>query len=294
MRIASVVAIAAVWSLGSCGQQSPSEPPKAKPGVTLSHERLPLGSPLEITYRFDVDSQAPPVGEDLRVFVHFVDADEELMWTDDHDPPIPTTQWKPRQRTEYTRTVWVPIYPYIGSAAIHMGLHSTRTQRRVTLSGEHVGQQAYRVAKLELLPQSENVFLVFKDGWNGPETAPNNPQVEWQWTKKREATLAFRNPKKDCLFYLELDNPSSAFPDGQAVQIKVGDEVVSQFQVEAGRLPVLHKIPVTATQLGTGEMVELRILTDKTFVPALLPGSTNKDSRELGIRVFHAFIQPNR
>jgi hypothetical protein len=38
------------------------------------------------------------------------------MWTDDHTPPVPTTQWKPGQTVEYTRTVFIPIFPYVGDA----------------------------------------------------------------------------------------------------------------------------------------------------------------------------------
>ena len=38
-------------------------------------------------------------------------------------------------------------------------------------------------------------------------------------------------------------------------------------------------------------MAELRIDVDQTFVPAKLPGGS-KDQRELGIRVYHAFIEP--
>jgi hypothetical protein len=41
-------------------------------------------------------------------------------------------------------------------------------------------------------------------------------------------------------------------------------------------------------------MVEVRVVVDKTFVPAQLPASTNKDPRELGIRVFHVFIEPKK
>ena len=42
------------------------------------------------------------------MFVHFLDADNERLWTDDHDSPIPTTQWKPGQIIEYTKTMFVP------------------------------------------------------------------------------------------------------------------------------------------------------------------------------------------
>jgi len=43
------------------------------------------------THRFDVAPDAPPFKEDDIVFVGVVNADEELMWTDDHYPPTPTS-----------------------------------------------------------------------------------------------------------------------------------------------------------------------------------------------------------
>jgi hypothetical protein len=39
-------------------------------------------------------------------------------------------------------------------------------------------------------------------------------------------------------------------------------------------------------------MVELQIGVDKSYVPALTPGANSKDPRELGVRVFHAFVDP--
>ena len=44
--------------------------------------------------------------------------------------------------------------------------------------------------------------------------------------------------------------------------------------------------------LGSADSAEIEIAVDKTFVPANLPGGTSKDPRELGIRVFHAFVEP--
>lgn len=290
-RIAVLAAAAA--SLCSCRHKVPPEPPVATPAVTLGHDKAPLGSPIEVTYRFDVAPDAPPFKENYRVFVGVVDTDQELMWHDDHDPPIPTTQWKPGQKIEYTRTVFIPIYPYIGDAAIHMGLHSTVTQKRLPLAGQDAGQRAYNVGKLQLLPQTENVFTVYKDGWHGPETPPNNPHFEWQWTRRKEATIDFKNPKKDCLFYFDIDNPSSTFPEGQHVQVKLGDHLVDEFTLMPAQ-QVLRRIPLTAAQMGTEDMAELTINVDKTFTPALVPASTNKDPRELGVRVFHAYIEPKK
>jgi hypothetical protein len=283
------IVIAGVAAVAACRHKQPPAPPVATPSVTLSQTRAPLGAPIEITYKFVVASDGH-FDENYRVMAHVVDSDEEMMWTDDHNPPTPTKEWKPGQTIEYTRTVFVPVYPYVGEATIQLGLYSTVSQKRLPLNGEDMGQRAYKVARLQLLPQSENVYTVFKDGWHPTEVAEHNASVEWQWTKK-EATLAFKNPRKDSVFYLEADNPGGVFLENQQVQVMIGSHMVDQFTISP-KQQVLRKIPLSASQLGATDMVELQIEVDKTFVPALVPASNSKDPRELGIRVFHAFIQP--
>ena len=49
---------------------------------------------------------------------------------------------------------------------------------------------------------------------------------------------------------------------------------------------------ITAAQLGTADVVDLKIAVDKTYVPAVITNGANRDPRELGVRVFHAYIQP--
>jgi hypothetical protein len=280
-----------LWAAASCSQETDTSPAVGTAQVTLSRAKAPLGSPLEVTYRFEVADDATALGN-RKVFVHFVDADEELMWTDDHDPPTPTSEWKPGGTIEYTRTVFVPIYPYIGRAKVLVGLYDPTTNERVRLDQPDRGDRSYQVAEFELLPQTENVFLIFKDGWHPAETAPDNPSVEWQWTKK-EATIAFRNPKRDATLFLQLDNPGAASPDAATqVEIRIGDQLIATEPVVASDAPV-RKIPLTAAQLGSGDMVEVRLVADKTFVPALDPAAKSTDTRELGVRVFHAFVQPS-
>ena len=180
-----VLCLAALVStalLAACRGKEAETTPVATPTVTLNHDRAPAGSPLEITYKFVVANDAK-FTEDYRVLVHVVDADDELIFTFDHNPPTPTTQWKPGQTVEYTRTVFIPVYPYVGEASIQVGLHSVSNQKRLPLAGEDVGQFAYKVAKLQLQPQTENVFTVYKEGWHPAEVAEHNSTVEWQWTK---------------------------------------------------------------------------------------------------------------
>lgn len=285
--VLALVVVATMAAGVGCRRKEPAAPPIATPTVTLNHERAALGSPLEITYKFVVANGAV-LDQDYYVMSHIVDADGQMMWDDDHTPPVPTSQWKPGQTLEYTRTVFVHVYPFVGDASIQVGLYSPTTQKRLPLSGEDAGQHAYKVARLQLLPQTENVFTIFKEGWHPGEVADRNSSVEWQWTK-HEAVLAFKNPKKDAVFYLDLDSPDSIAHEPQQAKVALGDSIVAEFGIKP-KDRLLKKIPLTAAQLGAAEMAELRITVDKTFVPALVTASNSRDPRELGVRVFHAFI----
>jgi hypothetical protein len=280
-------ALLVVSGAAACRSKPQEAAPVATPTVTLNHERAPLGSPLEITYKF-VPAEGATFPENYRVFVHVVDADEELMWTDDHDPPTPTTQWKAGQPVEYTRTIFVPVYPYVGEASILVGLHSIKDQHRLPLAGADAGQHSYKVARLQLAPQTDNIFTVKKDGWHPAEIVEGNAGIQWNWTKK-DATLAFKNPKEDCVLYLELDNPGGMFTDEQKVSVRMNDQALEELTVKPKAPPVLHRIALPAAALGTVDMAEIHFVVDKTFVPMQL-SSSSKDPRELGVRIFHAFV----
>ena len=280
------VLVTTIGAVG-CSSKEPETPAIATPTVTFDHDRVPAGSALEITYKFVVADGAT-FDQDYRVFAHVKDSDGERIWDDDHNPPIPTSQWKPGQTVEYTRTIFVPVFPYIGDATLEIGLHSTTgEEKRLTMNGENVGQHAYRVARLELQPQTENLYSVFKEGWNMVESAQQNSLVEWQWTKN-DAALAFKNPKKYATLYLDLDSPGSPF-DAQQVQIILGGQVVDTFQVTP-KDRLMRKVKLPAGGMGAGDMAELHILVDKTFVPAQVNPGASRDTRVLGVRVFHAYI----
>ena len=263
-----------------CSDNAVDEPAVATPSVTFNHDRVPIGSPLTVTYKFEVAPNAKIDG-DYTVFMHVLNPDGEQLWTDDHQPPRPTSTWKPGEVIEYPRSIFVPNYPYIGEAQVRVGLY--RGDHRLTLAGNEATRKEYLVHSFQLLPQSENVFLIYKDGWHPTEVAADNAAVEWQWTGKA-ATLSFRNPRKDSVFYLESDGRPDMFTPPQQVTIRVGDQAVASFTADF-KDKKLQTFPITAAQLGEGEMAELTIEVDRTFSP---PG----DIRELGIRVFHAFVDP--
>lgn len=273
-----------------CGRRADDAPPVATPSLTLSRPDAAIGSPMEMSYRFVVAPDAPAFAEDYWVFVHFLDTEGELMWTDDHQPPTPTRQWKPGSTLEYPRTMFVPKFPYVGETRVELGLYSRATGDRLPLAGETDGQRAYRVATFTLRLQSDNIFVVFRDGWHETEVGEEGSGIEWQWSKK-DATVSFRNPKRDILFYLEADQPVAALPEPQRAEIRLGPQVVDSFTLASGQRE-LRRVPISAAQLGTGETVDMMVSVDTTFVPAAVPALRSTDPRELGIRVFRAFVQP--
>lgn len=268
-------------------------PPVATPSFVASKSRVALGSPIDLTYKFDVATDAKFDG-DYRVFVHVVDADGKVIWYIDHDPPIPTSQWKPGQTIgPYTKTVFVPGAPYLGEATVRLGLH--RGAERLTLTAMDPADRAtaskeYKVGTLQILPSSENVLMVVESGWHPDEYSPENPANSWRWTQK-SAAMRFRNPRKDATLYLDFDARPDVFLPGQPQSVTVysNDQAVATFPAGAGQ--TMQRVPLTAAQMGTGEMSMLRIEVDKTFVPATLPTGGN-DRRELGLRVFHVFVEP--
>jgi hypothetical protein len=267
----------------ACSRKTEDEPPVATPSLTISRDHVAIGSPVKLTYRFDVADNAKIDG-DYWVFVHVLDPDGEQLWTDDHLPAVPTSQWRGGQKVEYTRTVFVPNYPYIGEARVRLGLYSQSTGKRLPLAGTAVSRREYSVAKFDLRPQSENIFLIYKDGWHSAEVDASNPASEWQWTQKT-GTISFRNPKKDATFYLEYDARVDLFNPPQQVTVRIGNQTIGTFAATS-KDRALTTFPISAAQFGTGDMVELTIDVDKTFKPG------SGDPRELGIRVFHAFVEP--
>jgi len=280
------VAGAGTLILSSCRGKAPAEVQLIRPSLQMNKTRAPIGSPIEVTYRFTLDPGFKPLDKNYRVFVHFLDSHGEQLFNDDHLPPQPTSNWKPGSTIEYPRTVFIPLYPYLGSATVEMGLYVPEEGQRLALQGTDSGQLAYRVGQIELLDQKENIFLVYKEGWHELESSPENPSVEWQWTKQ-EAVCSFKNPKTDTLLYLQADTNVAAFTAPLQIALLIGPSEVARFTV-ADRDPVLRKIPIPAAKMGAEDWVDLRIVSNQAFVPNV--AGQGNDTRQLALRVYHLYL----
>lgn len=290
MRRRLLVALLAACC-GACVNKTDTAMPVATATVALSEPGAAVESPIDVAYKFVVAADAPKIDKDYSVFVHFNDATGEQLWADDHQPAKPTSQWKPGDTVEYTRTMFVPKVAYTGKATIDVGLYLPGSDERLPLGGESVGKRAYRVGALEVRPQAGNTVVFYKTGWYDVEIVPDSPGVEWHWSKN-EAQFEFRNPKRDATFVVELDQPERNLTGSQSVTLKdPAGATLDAVTLAPGQREV-RRVAIPAAQLGSGDSVVLTLAVDRTFSPAYLPAAKNSDVRTLGVRVFHAYIQP--
>ena len=267
-----------------CSRQEESTPSVATPSVTLARDRVAIGSPFKVTYKFDVAPNAT-IRPRLLVFVHVLDDQGEQLWNDDHPPPTPTSPWKAGQTVEYTRTIFVPNYPYIGEAHVRLGLYSPSASQRLPLCATEVSRREYEVAKFQLLPQSENIFLIYKDGWHPAEVSSREPDDRVAVDEEGGDDLVPEPEEgRDLLPRVRRpDRPVRPPAAGHRALGRSGHRHVRRRLEGAEARRCSRSRPPSS---GPADMVELTLEVDQTFKPG------GGDSRELGIRVFHTFIEP--
>ena len=283
--------------------------PVASVEMSLRRSDVSIGGPLGMTIHFSVGSEFQPSEQNLRVLLHFVDSSGRLMWADDHDPVLPTSEWVRGETISYDRNVRVPLYPYVGDAVVLVGLYSPTTGERVLLGGEDIGARRYLGSEISFRPQTDANFVTFGQGWHPEEFSPDlNDQ--WRWTTER-ASLFFQNPSSDAVLYVEVDGRPELFEVPQKVGFFIEDENIYEFTLDnSGR--IFHQIDLSSERMGSRDVIRVDLGVDQTFRPDLSSGentaelgnsgqsqeeenpSSNllNDPRNLGIRVFYTFLEP--
>lgn len=252
------------------------------------------GSPVVITYRIAPQDGAT-VPDGLWMFVHLVDEQGGILWTDDHAPSVPSGQWRAAVPIAYARTTFVPRTPYTGRVSVDVGLFEPATGARFGLTGTDLGMATYRIAGFSVQPSADDVFIVFGEGWHDAETGGGTLGTSWRWTRG-SAALSFRNPGTrnpgtSATVLLDLDRPVGQSADPSHVEVRIGDQIVGAFDVSGAR--TIQAIALPQAVMGSAPTVELRLAVRPTFVPAALPQLRSIDSRELGVRVFNAYVAPD-
>ena len=267
---------------------SSSEPAPAVATLSAAIDRpvASPGSPVVIRYAMATLGQAPlPDGQWL--FVHFVSDQGEILWTDDHPPAVSTGQWKAGAPVQYARTTFVPRTAYTGSVFVDAGLVDPKTSTRVSLQGTDLGMRTYRLGSFTVQPGANDTFVVFGDGWYDAETGSEGLGVSWRWSRG-SAGLSFRNPKRDAQLLLEVDQPLAASVAPPQVAVALGGSTVATFDVKGPKEILV--VPLDQTALGDGDSVAITLSVRPTFVPAAVPQLRSIDSRQLGVRLFNAYV----
>ena len=262
----------------------------ATPSVSLSRDKVPLGSPIDITYKFVVAPDAK-FTQNYRVMVHVVDPNEELMWTDDHDPPIADDRWKPGQTIEYTRTVFVPAYPYVGEATIQLGLYSKASRAAPAAERRRCGpagvQGRTRAARAAERGRVLSLQRRLAPGGSRPSTTP---MVEWHWTKKVGDAGRQESRRKTVVLLSGTRQPRRNLRGAAAGHGEHRAQDARPVHAARREATLLRKIALPAAALGTDENV--RHSPSRSIRPSCRASlsPTSKDPRELGVRVFHAAV----
>jgi len=258
------------------------------PQIKLSDTELPMGYPLEMSYQWMIGPQMAPLLKDYTVFVHFLDQEGKLIFTDDHTPPLPTSQWEPGGRVEYQRTLFIPLSPVVGEIEVKVGLYDLESGERLTLVGkDEKGDRAYLVGRVKILAEDLNSLPVYKDGWYDPEVVSDNVTREWIWSQK-EAEVSFVNPRRDAILYFHASSPATDLGSPQQVTLYLDGQPIDSWQCTSSE-DFWRKITIEKERLGQDSWIDIRIEVDKVFVP--LEQGKGKDTRELGVRIYNLLLR---
>lgn len=282
---ARLIAVAGALALaaGACRSTPPETAPQASMTVKPVQASAEAGAPIDVEYQLAAVAGAAPLPGGLWVFVHMIDDSGMLLWTDDH----PLSSVPSSAPVSYRRTMFVPRLPYTGRVRVEAGLFVKSDGTRVPLAGTDRGGHANDAASFQMQPASNAVFVSFGDGWHGAERDAREVAHEWRWSKG-DARLSFRNPRRDAVLWLELDQPVTSVGP-QTAELRVGSDLVATIQVIPGARRI-ERVPLMASRLGASQTVDLDLHVQPTFVPASTAGMANQDTRELGVRVFNVFV----
>jgi len=279
------VGIAAV----GCGGQEPSRRVDVSVTVDLS-DSVPAGSPFDIGYTWTPGEGFEPPADDLRIFVHLVDPEGNIIDQDDHFPPLPTSQWSAGHPVEYRRE---PIYLdpdlRLDYVDVYVGMYDNEGQIGIMRAGRF--QNRPLVHSVIVRADDQGGIPVYVEGFQNRETLLTAEDVyarDWRWMGKR-GVVAFGNPRGPSTLHLRALSPVDFLEGGtQTVTIKVGDRVIAQYEATDSTMHLM-RFEVPGEGLGDRDWLDFVIEVDKQFVPALLDEGSD-DIRELGLQIYWMYL----
>jgi hypothetical protein len=256
--------------------------------VKMDSKTLPATGPVELTYVWTMAADAEPVSSDYLVFAHYWGTDGEIHWQDDHQPPIPTSQWKPGQTVEYTNIHFIPDTAPQGEITLRVGLYDQKgTGGKVILSGHPERKPDYEVMRFEVTPADQLPIIIYDQGWYDQEFEQGQPGgTSWRWCRQ-EAVCWIESPERPCALFLEIQAPARLLGAGQSVTLELEQIELATLQLD-GPDRVIRRIPIPDQLRQDRDCVCLVLRTDKVLQSQGTGNGT--DDRELGLKVYRLAV----
>jgi hypothetical protein len=184
----------AVSGSTACGRVSPFPALPVTPRVeVVGAAEATAGHAVTLRYTW---TAAPELAADrpYRVFVHFLDADGAVAFTDDHTPPGGTREWRSGGSHTYERRVVLP--DDAGPLRVRVGLTTARFPYKTRVTDAATGAPAFPI--VAVIDPRENVALAEEAvageaGFDVWERDRHASQRWYRWTR-RQSRFLFLQP----------------------------------------------------------------------------------------------------
>lgn len=257
------------------------------PSLSFNKRVATTGGMIKAKYTFSISPKAKIPDYNGTIFVHFVDADGNIAFTDDHQPEKKLTTWKQGETISYERLIFIPSEILPGEYNIRLGIYDPQGKKdRFPLNAKEYKDKAYEVATL-IIKTPPWELIKFQDGWYDLERSAEDPFIQWRWTKKN-AIAYLLNPLKNSKLYIEFEaNPSDYEGNSINITFKINDNILDQISFEKQE-KLLKIYNLTKEKMGIDKYIKFEIESDKTFIPSKIAKAS--DNRELGIRIYKIIL----
>jgi len=274
-----------VFVATDCKKKTPVEGVELE--VAFTDEELTDNLITDVHFTWKTTEEFVELNQEYNIFVHFWHKNN-LLFQDDHTPEVPTTEWEPNKEYTSSRRIYIPTFidefdpDFKGEETLRVSIgffspYDTNEKSKKVIFDE----------KVKVFPPPlDTPEIIFEEGWYDLEINPDSFLKQWRWTAK-EARCIVDNPHRDALLVIKGGMNTSALQD-QKVIFKIDDMILDEFIPKKGYFEKSY--PITKDMLGDLDEFYLKIVTDKTFVPAkLIPNST--DERELGLQISFIYFR---
>jgi hypothetical protein len=283
--------LALASTLICCGRHAPPPvvPRDIRPSVTVAPSAVEAGGPVAIRYDWTLGPSEKPLEGRYRAFVHFLDDEGALLFTDDHEPVPPPAAWQRGHSYSYRRVTLTPEFPFAGVAVVVLGLYEESTGRRVSLTGDDIGLLRFYVSNLRLLPRNRDT-PVRCEGFYEPEAAVTAPLFVSRFMRS-EVTCSFPNPSEDVVVFVRGDIEPEGFtsPPRLSLTGTARRNAVTWWQ---GDLPltteaIMLRVRVPSRELGKRPDATFKIHMSQSYSPRTFGLG---DPRDLSLRVLGLYV----